>query len=892
MSLDHSIELQGRIRLLAVSGILITGLLVAIATAFPLYRHSAEITTLSLQANAASQARTVAQYFDRTTELARQIASRSAIRDKLDEYNHWQVSLSELVSFSAPRLREALDQAGGIAGFVRYDCENDPVLELGLPVPPSLVHLPSHEENKLTISGPYIIDGITAILVAAPILSRNGDRVGTDLIAFEFKPLADMLWADAPNSQRLRQLLFNRTEGRLLELGRDTRPDRQLASSAEEYQRLITSGAPGAGITHVSGDGTWGEVLVHAPTPGFPGWVVAFLKPASEFTLPILLRLGSPLLVIALLVVAGAWATARAIRPLAERVLAQSRQLSAYSESMALAASVFEGSPQAVLILDAERRILEANEACHEITGFSLAALRNHTLDETLWIACPPGTDRGALWRSVLDDGEWQGETLLSTRSGATFPAWLGISVVNNPAHKEHRHIIVMFSDISDKKEAENRIRHLAHHDALTQLPNRSLLADRLDHALERANRNHLKLALLFIDLDRFKHVNDSLGHPMGDRLLQVVAQRLVAVVREEDTLARQGGDEFVVLLEAIDEPDDAARVAVKLLATLESPVTLDTHEIFVGASIGISLYPDDGRDAESLLRFADSAMYEAKEAGRSTYRFYTAEQTRISRERFELESGLRRAIERKELQLYYQPQASCRGSNLTGVEALVRWLHPERGLIPPDRFIPLAEDIGLIGALGDWVLNEACRQAREWELAGAPLRVAVNLSAQQVSQGQLFETVSTALTRSGVSPGLLELEITEGHVLKRVEQCIEVLHRVKSLGVTLAIDDFGIGYSSLSYLKRLPVDRLKIDRSFVEGLPGDADDDAIVATILAMAQNLGLEVIAEGVETAEQLAHLAATHCQEYQGYLLGRPMPANELECWRDAHSARPTA
>lgn len=886
MSLDQSILLQRRIQFLAVTGILVTGLLVAIATAVPIYRHAHELVASSLQASARSQAQSAGQFIGATTEIALQIASRSGVRDKLEEYNNWQISLADLVLYSAPRIRDALDQAGNVAGIARFDRDNYPVLELGLPLPVDRLPPPGLASTQPLIVGPVMVGGALRLLVAVPILSRDGLRVGTDLLAFDITPLEQLLSSTSRQNGQARQLLFNQDGGALIRIGHSGQPSQVLDTRAPERDLLMAAAGGAVGMKRLTDNGT-SEVAVFSSMDDLPGWGFALVTPAREFDAPVLTRLITPLLTIVVLVLAGAWLTARAIRPMASRVLAQSRQLAELSESMALAASVFEGSPQAVLILDENHRIVETNHACLTITGFSVDDLRGRTLCDTLCANGGGGELGSQLWDIVGQVGEWQGETRLVRHNGEEFPAWHSVNAVRDGSGRV-RHHIAMFSDIGDKKRAEERIRHLAHHDSLTDLPNRSLLADRLEHALDRARRSGERLALLFIDLDRFKHVNDSLGHPVGDRLLQAVARRLDSVVREQDTLARQGGDEFVVILEEIDGPDDAARVALKLLSALEAPVVLDQHEIFVGASIGISLFPEDGDSSEALLRSADSAMYEAKEAGRSTYRFYTAEQTRISRERFELEGGLRRALERDELRLFYQPQADCADGRLIGVEALVRWQHPERGLVPPDRFIPLAEDIGLIGQIGEWVLNTACAQARRWELQGRPLRVAVNLSGQQVSKGDLFDTVESALQRSGLSPHLLELEITEGHILKGVEGCILTLRRVKTLGVTLAIDDFGTGYSSLNYLKRLPVDRLKIDRSFVEGIPLDRDDVAIVATILSMARNLGMEIIAEGVETTAQLGHLVTAQCTEYQGYLLGRPVPVDELEGWM---SDRPT-
>lgn len=893
MNLALSAQLQRRIQRFAIAGILVTGLLVAIATAFPIYRDARELAAASFTEDARAQARSVGQFIGRARDISLQVASRSGIRDKLEDYENWKIGLAEFVSFTTPRIRDAIDQNSNIAAFTLIDANAIPVLELGMQIPPALLQAANTPDP--VICGPVNTNDRLVLVVSAPILSRDGNRLGTDVLAFELQALVPLLNADTGSQPQRRQLLFNSADGVLFEIGPSEQGGRILPAGLAEQAFLERAAGGMTGMTLLEQAGQRDRMIAYGPVPDLPGWSFALVTPATNFDTPVIARLVSPLLMIAFLVIAGAWVTARAIRPAAEKVLQQSRQLKELSANMALAASVFEGSPQAVLILDQTHQILEANEACFAITGFSLSELRGKTLCDALCVNGSGSTFCASMWREVDVQGNWEGEALLTRKDGRSFPAWHSVSAVRAAAG-EPSHYIAMFSDISEKRLAEDRIRHLAHHDPLTGLPNRSLLGDRLEHALERARRGAGQLALLFIDLDRFKHVNDSLGHPVGDRLLQEVARRLNASVREQDTLARQGGDEFVVVIEDISGPEDAARVAVKLLSALDQVVTLDGHDIYIGGSIGISLFPNDGDGSTTLLRCADSAMYEAKGSGGNTYRFYTAEQTRISRERFELESGLRRALERNELSLHYQAQVSCKDGRLNGVEALLRWQHPERGLIPPDRFIPLAEEIGLIGQIGEWVLHTACAQAKRWAEAGYPLRMAVNLSGQQIARGTLVALVSSALERSGLPPSQLELELTEGHVLKRIEDCIAELHAVKTLGITLAVDDFGTGYSSLSYLKRLPLDRLKIDRSFVEGIPDDNDDTAIVTTIMAMAQNLGMSVIAEGVETQSQLDYLTAEHCAEYQGYLLAKPMPADELESWmkryRAERSARSTA
>lgn len=543
-------------------------------------------------------------------------------------------------------------------------------------------------------------------------------------------------------------------------------------------------------------------------------------------------------------------------------------------EELRLAASVFEGSQEGILVMDGALRVLRVNQAFCNLTGFGEDEVRDRHLETLLAAEHDPGGFCRHLEQSVAATESWEGEVWYRCKNGTTFPAWEHLTVVRDGQARVLRYIGI-FTDISEKKQSESRIYRLAHYDPLTDLPNRVLLQDRLGHALERCKRKDSRLALLFIDLDRFKNINDSLGHAVGDRLLQVVAQRLANAVREQDTLARLGGDEFLVLLEELDDLQGAAVVARKVLAVFDDTIRLGGREVYIGASIGISIYPNDGDTAETLIKNADNAMYRAKEAGRNTFQYYTPELTRLSLERLEMETGLRQAMARGELELHYQAQAAL-GGPLEGAEALLRWHHPEQGMVPPDRFIPLAEETGLIEPIGRWVLETACAEAVGWP---APLRVAVNLSGYQVLHGEIVETVRRVLAETGLAPERLELEITEGFVLSHAEQGIATLRELRGLGISLAVDDFGTGYSSLSYLKRLPIHRLKIDRSFVRDLPDDPDDVAIATTIILMARNLGLEVIAEGVESEDQLAFLRERGCEQYQGFYLSRPIPAAEF-------------
>ena len=432
-------------------------------------------------------------------------------------------------------------------------------------------------------------------------------------------------------------------------------------------------------------------------------------------------------------------------------------------------------------------------------------------------------------------------------------------------------------------REQKEMLHYQAHHDTLTGLPNRLLLQDRLHQAIKKAKRERTTLALLFIDLDRFKEINDSLGHEIGDRMLKLMAQKFRKALRDSDTIARLGGDEFTVLLESLPQPGRAAEVGQKLMQALQTPVRIDGHTLYVTASIGISVYPGDGETPQELLRNADSAMYRAKEEGRNTYCYYTADMTDEAFERVVMETQLRDALAQKGFLLYYQPQVSCGTGEVTGMEALIRWKHPDMGLVPPASFLPMLEEAGMMLQLDAWVLESACRQAAAWHRSGHRFgRIAVNLSGQQLRHASLFDTVNGTLMRTGCRPEWLELEVTEGFIMHDPQRSIEVLQRIRDLGVTLAIDDFGTGYSSLAYLKRLPLHTLKIDKSFVRDLPADEEDKAITRTIIALAKVLRLGVLAEGVETSAQHDFLYREGCDCVQGYHIARPMPAEESAEW----------
>ncbi|MEW6313352.1 MAG: EAL domain-containing protein [Pseudomonadota bacterium] len=546
-------------------------------------------------------------------------------------------------------------------------------------------------------------------------------------------------------------------------------------------------------------------------------------------------------------------------------------------EQLRLGASVFENSGEAIMITDANNNIVSVNQAFTEITGY----LPDEVIGRNPRLLRSSHMNRDfyrEMWDALKSSGRWSGEIYDRRKSGEIYPEWLTITAVKDQTGSI-THFIAIFSDITERKATEEKLRHMAQHDFLTNLPNRILLFDRLLQAIAQAERHGTQVALMFLDLDRFKNINDSLGHEVGDQLLLQVSQRLQNCVRSSDTISRQGGDEFLIMLPEIENAEAAAHVASKLLESMSMPFHIGDSEIHLTISIGISIYPDDGKDITTLIKQADTAMYHAKENGRDNYQFFAQEMTVRATERLSLESKLRRALERGEFLLHYQPQVDIPSGHIIGVEALIRWSHPEMGMISPARFIPVAEDSGLIVPIGEWVMHEACRQNRAWQDAGLPkLSVSVNLSALQFRNKNLPRTVTHALEQAQLDPSCLELEITESIIMQGAEKTISALQELKNMGIKLSIDDFGTGYSSLNYLRRFPIDRLKIDQSFIRDITHNPDDAAIIRAIISLGKSLKLKIIAEGVETREQLAFLQNHDCDELQGYYFSRPLPAEE--------------
>ncbi|MEW8297772.1 MAG: EAL domain-containing protein [Candidatus Thiodiazotropha sp.] len=550
-------------------------------------------------------------------------------------------------------------------------------------------------------------------------------------------------------------------------------------------------------------------------------------------------------------------------------------------DQLRMNATVFDTTSEGIMVTDADNIIKTVNPAFTRITGYSAEEVVGQS-PSILSSGRHEEEFYEELWNSVLHKRYWSGEIWNRRKDGSVFPEWLSIAAIpdDDGIAKEY---VAVFSDISKHKENEEQIRYQANYDALTGLPNRSLLSDRLEQAIGSALREKWMLAILFIDLDQFKMVNDTFGHVMGDELLQLVAERIGDCVRESDTVARFGGDEFVILLQDVTEMDAVANIATKVIDSITKVFTLYERDIYIGASVGITIFPDDAMNADSLLRNADMAMYQAKERGRNNYQFFTASMQQQTLERQQLELDLRLAMQRGELEIYYQPVVNAEFERVISVEALLRWNHPHRGMIYPSVFIPLAEDSGLIGPIGEWVIKGACQQLGRWQQAGhSELKMAVNLSSRQRELGLEADYLMQVLQETSIRPEMLTLEITESLLMRDTDEALKWLSSFKSLGINLSVDDFGTGYSSLSYLKRFPMDILKIDRSFINDLPHDIDDASLVRTIVAMAKSLNLRLIAEGVETREQAEFLLQIGCSNLQGYYYAKPMSAKAMTTW----------
>lgn len=557
----------------------------------------------------------------------------------------------------------------------------------------------------------------------------------------------------------------------------------------------------------------------------------------------------------------------------------QSANLRTTEQHLYMAHTLINASMDGIMVTNEQGIIESINPAFSILTGYS----ESEALNKPASLISSGRHNEAfynAMWDSINHHGRWQGEIWNRRKNGEVYPEWLTITRIKEP--NTHRILYAgIFSDITERKKSEQVIENLAYYDPLTKLPNRQLLFDRLDIALSSAHRDSQNLAVMFIDLDHFKRINDTLGHTVGDKVLCEVTERLKTVTREVDTLARLGGDELVLLLTELSSIDTIFRIAQRMSDCLTKPVNIDGNQLFITSSIGCATYPNDGQDREELLKNADTAMYRAKQSGRNTFRLYSSEMNERSHFRLKMENYLRTALDNDELFLEYQPKVSLQDKTVVGVEALIRWQSPELGRIPPDQFIPLAEELGLIERIGEWVLQESTRQCKQWhQLSPQKLPISVNVSALQFKSQHFIDHVENALKNSALDAKYLDLEITESCLMEDPQSVSATLNVLRKQGVSISMDDFGTGFSSLSMLTSLPMDFLKIDRSFMEGIPGKQENEVLASTIILMAHNLKMEVIAEGVETQEQQDFLHSLGCNQMQGYYFSRPIAANDIQ------------
>lgn len=826
-----------------------------------------EIATLNAQ--------NIHQFSERIQDVTRQINSRTRIRQALENYNNGQISHQKLVEISQSKLEDALqtphpidESALDVAAIVRYDRSGQPVLQVGLPVPQQFWLLPPHRPAPFTLGTPFEYNGRRYLIAQSTIVNpTTGDMVGTDVVWLHTHQLEAILEGSEQNA-RTRDLFLLTCQNQqvrrclgfhALDRDRETALNRAIAILSNPLRDRSQLDLESEGI-----------LVTGAMVPQTDWWVFV-LQDKREVYAALNRQIPGIVAAILLLGILQTLAIALLLRPLAGSVLVRSQQLQAMLNKLRAAC---EQSPVSTVITDNRGIIEYVNPKFEEITGYAAAEVigKNPNL---LKSGHTSPQEYQQLWETILSGKVWYGQFRNRRKNGQLF--WESALIAPIKDDRDCiTHFVGIKEDITERKATEAALHYQARYDALTGILNRFSAFEEIQQVLTRSQLDLSRTAVIFLDLDRFKTINDTLGHDAGDRLLQEIAKRLQRCLRSSDIVARIGGDEFLIVLPNLDLPKDASVVVQKLLKTIDLPMRLHNEEITVSASTGIAIYPDDSRDIGELMQYADTAMYAAKRDGGNTFRFFQATMTASSQVQLRLENRLRGALERQEIYAVYQPFVELRSGVVRGAEALMRWKHPELGDVRPDLFIPMAEELGQIVPLGRWILQQACEDVKRWHQLDFPLWISVNVSAYQFRDDRFLETVLQTLETLDLNPWFLELEITERLTVSEVPSAIAAIDRLSRHHVQLAIDDFGTGYSSLSYLRQFPFQTLKIDKSFVAELPDNPELVTVVKAILAMARELNLKTIAEGVETPEQFRFLADNGCDFGQGYLFSKPLDA----------------
>lgn len=878
---------QQRIALVASTILIAVVILVGVMVFFIMARNAERLLSSSLQSALQNQVGLIKSEIQGGVEMIEALGNRPFMIDQLEIVNERkgeEEALEELRKLVVPAILKT-----GISGVILYDKDGAEVIRGGIFVQPQLtapLNLPNHP--RLLWKNGYVLQGKLNI-------SKAGRIVGALWAETPLRGIAPM-FTSVGNSGRTRELALcapaGATHMNCFPL--------TLSPQVLSFPKRNAKGVP-LPMTHAL-EGRSGVIkardyrqqkVVAAFSPvGNLGLGMVLKMDSDELYAPVwdqlryLLPLMAGMLGVALLLLR--WQLTPLVTGLVRSERRARETLIQLQNSENRVQAVLDNVDEGIVTINANGSIVLFNPGAERMFGYRSVEVIGKNV--ALLMPEPYHSEHDSYLRRYLDTGKASiigiGREVEAQRSnGEIFPMELRISEFNLGGQRQ---FIGIMRDITERKAAEAKIIHLAHFDVLTNLPNRRLVQDRIQQSITASTRSGLEFAVLFIDLDNFKDINDTLGHDVGDRLLEMVAHRLTDSLRAQDTVGRQGGDEFIVLLASLTTAGDSARVAQKILDALAAPFEINGQSLHSNASIGIAVYPYDGEGVEALLKNSDTAMYSAKAAGRNNYQFFAEEMNAASAERLLLEGSLRLAIERNEMLLHYQPLVDIASGRIVATEALVRWDHPRLGRVGPDRFIPVAEESGLIVALGEWVLRQACMQLVLWREQGIhPPRMVVNLSPRQFRQKHLLRNFYRVLSETGVDPHWLGLEITESVIMDNPEISISVLEELKALGFELSLDDFGTGYSSLSYLKRLPIDKLKIDRSFVNDITTDMDDEAMVGAIIVMAHQLNIDVVAEGVETEEQLEFLREHDCDEFQGYLFSRPQPPENLNILLKASS-----